>query len=134
MKSGTSMGLDARGMGLAAKGDGEVLDAVEEAGGVEGLWGAARYVFYVGQAGQHDCEGDAGLLTGQGCAQAVVGAVAEGDMAPALAPNDEGIWIGEDCRVAIGRANIGDDKLMFFDLVAIDLGVSDRDTEHGLHG
>src|SRR5579859_1029084 len=108
MKSGTSMGLDARGMGVAAKADGEVLDAVEEAGGIEGLRGAAGYVFYVGQAGQHDFEGDAGLLTGQGRAQTVVGTVAEGDMAPALAPNDEGIWIGEDCGVAIGRADIGD--------------------------
>ncbi|HEX6521193.1 MAG TPA: hypothetical protein VF070_14480 [Streptosporangiaceae bacterium] len=62
-------------------------------------------------AGQQGAEGDLGLHAGRGSAQAVVNAVAEGDVATSVAAEVEAVRVGELGGIPVGGTGRGENPL-----------------------
>ena len=82
--------------------DGEGLQAVHQADGTPAEFRRGDRERDSREAGEQGAEGDLGLHAGQGSAQAVVDAVAEGDVAAGVAAEVEAVRVGELGGIPVG--------------------------------
>src|ERR1700677_2767105 len=90
------------GLRRSGEADGERLQAVHQADGTPAEFRRGDRGRDSREAGEQGAEGDLGLHAGPGSAQAVVNAMAEGEVAAGVAVEVEAVRVGEPGWIPVG--------------------------------